>query len=245
MLKESGKSHKEYIKIIANQKADFRVAIVGQDPINSALLVDTTTRCLSCDAIGALPSELMQMLGMGDISLVIINENIGSSLGAGYELTGAVSSSYPEIPIVVMIEQPSSESTINALSAGARGLFNRQQSISELIDCIEHVRKGAIWAGPEETRFLLQAFKNLPALGARTGIEKFNLTVRELQVVRAAACGKTNKEIGVELRLSEHTVKNYMFRAFEKLGVSSRIELLFFLTTRERTFDSTRSPLLK
>ena len=56
--------------------------------------------------------------------------------------------------------------------------------------------------------------------------------MRELQVVKCAARGKTNKVIARELGLSEHTVKNYLFRAFEKLGVSNRVELLFYLTQR-------------
>ncbi len=58
------------------------------------------------------------------------------------------------------------------------------------------------------------------------------LTMRELQVARCAAKGKTNKAIASELGLSEHTVKNYLFRAFEKLGVSNRVELLLYLMVR-------------
>jgi two-component system, NarL family, nitrate/nitrite response regulator NarL len=58
-----------------------------------------------------------------------------------------------------------------------------------------------------------------------------------MQVVRAAASGKTNKAIARDLRLSEHTVKNYLFRAFEKLGVSNRVELLFYLSTRDRPVE--------
>ena len=58
------------------------------------------------------------------------------------------------------------------------------------------------------------------------------LTERELDVVRHAAIGKTNKVIAAELKLSEHTVKNYLFRAFEKIGVSNRVELLFYLTLK-------------
>ena len=62
------------------------------------------------------------------------------------------------------------------------------------------------------------------------------LTARELQVVQYAARGKTNKAIASELYLSEHTVKNYMFRAFEKLHVSNRVELLFYLAARGHPF---------
>jgi DNA-binding NarL/FixJ family response regulator len=65
------------------------------------------------------------------------------------------------------------------------------------------------------------------------------LSYREKQVVQSAARGKTNKVIAGELGLSEHTVKNYLFHAFEKLGVSSRTELLFHLTLRGQTLGST------
>jgi two-component system nitrate/nitrite response regulator NarL len=59
--------------------------------------------------------------------------------------------------------------------------------------------------------------------------------------VQCAATGQTNKAIASELGLSEHTVKNYLFRAFEKLGVSSRVELLFYLTSRGHSFGSPRA----
>src|ERR1035438_3199397 len=71
--------------------------------------------------------------------------------------------------------------------------------------------------------------------------ESSPLTLRELEVVKCAAKGKTNKVIAGELGLSEHTVKNYLFRAFEKLGVSNRVELFFSLTSRDHAVDPRRS----
>ena len=59
--------------------------------------------------------------------------------------------------------------------------------------------------------------------------------------MRCAAQGKTNKTIANELGLSEHTIKNYLFRVFEKLGVSSRVELLFYLTTQGQSRDEMRA----
>jgi DNA-binding NarL/FixJ family response regulator len=61
-------------------------------------------------------------------------------------------------------------------------------------------------------------------------------------VVHHAAQGKTNKAIARELGLSEHTVKNYLFHVFDKLGVSNRIELLFYLTTKGEDLRSKHGP---
>jgi two-component system, NarL family, nitrate/nitrite response regulator NarL len=113
--------------------------------------------------------------------------------------------------------------------------------MSDFINCVEHVREGCIWAGREESSFLLNAFMSMPAAIELTEENASILTTRESQVVRHAATGKTNRVIASEMGLSEHTVKNYLFKAFEKLGVSSRVELLFYLTT---CGQSLRKPVL-
>ena len=120
-------------------------------------------------------------------------------------------------------------------------MFSRQRPMAEFLHCVEHVRKGFIWAGRQETNALLEAFRSIPAPDVLTAKNSPSLTARELQVVKCAARGKTNKAIAAELGLSEHTVKNYLFRAFEKLGVSSRVELLFYLTVGGHTFSSTKA----
>ena len=58
------------------------------------------------------------------------------------------------------------------------------------------------------------------------------LSVREAQVVRLVAEGLSNREISQQLSLSEHTVKNYLFKIFEKLGVSTRVELVLYSMAR-------------
>jgi DNA-binding CsgD family transcriptional regulator len=54
------------------------------------------------------------------------------------------------------------------------------------------------------------------------------LSARETDVVRCVAEGLTNREIAQRLKLTEHTVKNYLFRIFDKLGVSSRVEVVLY-----------------
>ena len=65
------------------------------------------------------------------------------------------------------------------------------------------------------------------------------LSKREMEVVNAVAEGLTNREIAKRLGLSEHTIKNYLFRVYDKLGVSSRVELLFMTLSRNGPSEPT------
>jgi two-component system nitrate/nitrite response regulator NarL len=219
----------------------FSAVIVDRDSMGSDLLVNALVHNLRCDAVAVRSSDLLQVLGARNVDLVIISADLSARLGVGFDLANAVSCAHPKIPIVILLDQPPREAVINAFRSGARGVFDRQASMSEFIDCVKHVRKGFIWAGREETNFVLEAFKSISAPIALTVGNSSTLTKRELQVVQCAAAGKTNKTIASELGLSDHTVKNYLFRAFEKLGVSSRVELLFHLTTHGRSFESPRA----
>lgn len=223
------------LQIAPDQQSEFRAVIVDRDAMSGSLLADVLVRDLKCDAIGARSSDLLRVLGATDTNVIIISADLNSKPGSGFDLAHAVSSKYPRIPIVILFDHPTQAATINAFRSGARGVFCRENSKAEFISCVEQVRRGSIWAGAEETGYLLEALRNIPALGAITEGNGATLTARELQVVCSAAKGKSNKAIASELGLSEHTVKNYLFRAFEKLGVSSRVELLFYLTMRGHT----------
>ncbi len=239
MLREK-KSQGPKAKVVGIVGNRFRAAIVGQDAMNSGLLAAMIRRELNCEAFGTSASELLSLLRNQAIDVAIIDADIGHEAGAGYGLATTISSEFPGVRIVMLVTKPSREATMSSLRAGACGIFNRQQPVSQFIECIDHVLDGSIWAGPAETRFLLTALKDTPSLNSDAMSHTLPLSAREMQVVHAAASGKTNKEIARELHLSEHTVKNYICRAFEKLGVSSRIELLLYLTAQSIKAKSER-----
>lgn len=235
--------HQEKVlKISQHGEAAFRVIIVGRDSLTGSLLADSLAHNLNCESVAAHHSGVLRVLGTREVDLVIISADLNSIAGAGFDLATAVSSAYPLIPIIILLDEPVNDLVVRAFLSGARGVFNPQDSMNEFIDCVEHVRKGSIWAGKEVTDYLLDAFRSIPAPGLLTRDASSALSTRELQVVHCAARGKTNKAIASELRLSEHTVKNYLFKAFEKLGVSSRVELLFYLTVRGHSFGLPMTP---
>jgi DNA-binding NarL/FixJ family response regulator len=206
--------------------------------MSSDLLANALARDRNFQARGVQAADLLTSMANGNAHLVVIGSEVNHDTKNGFGLAHAVRRAHPTIPIVILLNQSTHDSVINAFRSGARGVFSRQQPVAELLDCVEHVRKGFIWAGAQETTVLLDAICSIPSPNVFLAIESSPLTVRELQVVKFAARGKTNKAIARELGLSEHTVKNYLFHSFEKLGVSNRVELLFYLTLKDHTFDS-------
>jgi two-component system nitrate/nitrite response regulator NarL len=239
----SPKSSKEekIVKIVQDLGPAFRILIVDRDSMSGDLLANALVRESRCEAAAIQSTDLLRTLSTGEVDLLVIGAEVNSKSGNGFDLAHTVSRAYPSVSIVIILNHTTQESVINAFRSGARGVFSRQQSMTEFLDCVEHMQQGFIWAGRQETNSLLEAFKSFPAPNVVTAHDSPALTARELQVVQWAAKGKTNKAIATELGLSEHTVKNYLFRAFEKLGVSSRVELLFYLTLRGHTFSPTKS----
>ncbi len=224
------------LKISRHEEGAFRAVIVGRDSLTGSLLAESLVHNLKCDSEVARHSDLLRVLGTSKVDLVILSADLNSIPGAGFDLATAVSSAYPLVPIIILLEDPMKDLVVRAFLSGARGVFDPQDSMSAFIDCVEHVRKGMIWAGKQASDSFLEAFRSIPAPRLLSKDDSSALSARELQVVQCAARGKTNKAIASELRLSEHTVKNYLFKAFEKLGVSNRVELLFYLTVRGHSF---------
>ncbi len=222
-------------------EAPFKVFIVARDSLSSGLFAEALKHGLGCDAFPIKSSDLLRMLGINKSALVIISAELDSSSGSGFDLARRVSCAHPDAPIVMLLDNADRDGVVNAFHSGARGVFNRQEPVSEFLDCVEHVRRGMIWAGSDVSDVFLETFRRMPAPGVLTEAVSTTLTKRELQVVQCAARGKTNKTIASDLSLSEHTVKNYLFRAFEKLGVSSRVELLFYLTVKGHSFGPSKA----
>ena len=223
-------SEDRIIKIDQSPQPILRVLITDRDAMSGHLLSEVLGRNRRCDSAVIMASDLLRTLADRPIDLVIISADLYADKGDGFELAHAVHRARPEILIILLLKRTDQESIVTALKCGARGIFSRQSPINDLLDCIDHVKKGYLWAGKEATDTLLQVIKSIPAPAAFSANFSPPLTKRELQVVQYAAQGKTNRAIADELDLSQHTIKNYLFRAFDKLGVSTRTELLFRLT---------------
>jgi len=120
------------------------------------------------------------------------------------------------------------EPVIDAFRSGAHGVIFRDEAVGTLAKCIHAVNRGQVWASSEHLGYLLDVLGHgVPSrLRDARGMEL--LSRRETEVVRLVSEGLTNRGISKELGLSEHTIRNYLFRVFDKLGVSTRVELVLY-----------------
>jgi DNA-binding NarL/FixJ family response regulator len=95
---------------------------------------------------------------------------------------------------------------------------------------------GVLWVGHDTLDDLLASLRHPEEKGGRTVSPAATLTPRELQVVASIVDGATNKDIGNQFGLSEQTVKNHLAHVFDKLGVSSRLELALY-AIRHKLFE--------
>lgn len=145
----------------------------------------------------------------------------------------------PSCPWVLMLDESEPRAVVNAFRAGAKGVFSRTQSdIRLLAKCVRRVMEGQVWVDTNQMLYLLDALTCDP--GGRPNGEGTTpmLTRREESVVRLVVQGMVNREIAEQLRLSEHTIKNYLFRIFDKLGVSNRVELALYAVARLHMDDN-------
>ena len=145
----------------------------------------------------------------------------------------------PQCPWILLLDQTEPRLVVAAFRAGAKGVFSRAQSdINLLAKCIRRVMEGQIWVDNKQMLYLLAALSGNGDSMRDHVSAPVKLTPREESVVRLVLQGMVNREIADTLHLSEHTVKNYLFRIFDKLGVSNRVELALYAVAKLDLADS-------
>jgi DNA-binding NarL/FixJ family response regulator len=118
---------------------------------------------------------------------------------------------------------------VEAIQLGARGVVLKESAAELLFKSIRAVMAGQYWLGREAVSDLFEALRTLsPRRRRRSPPGTFGLTPRELEIVSAVVAGLPNRDIAQKFSLSEQTVKHHLTRIFDKVGVSSRLELAVF-----------------
>jgi two-component system nitrate/nitrite response regulator NarL len=159
------------------------------------------------------PDVLLLDVAMPDVSGLDVLRELGAEAGR------------PRTVLLTASIDPSD--MVLALRLGAAGVLLKTAATELVFKCLRSVVAGEYWVGRDTVGSLVEALARLQAPPAEP-LRPFGLTPRELEVIALVATGASNRDIAVQLHLSEETVKHHVTKIFEKTGQSNRVELALF-----------------
>jgi two-component system nitrate/nitrite response regulator NarL len=183
------------------------------------------------DAVGILKG-----LDENQPDVAIIGARLEDRALSGFDVTREIRASLSKTNVILLLDSSKPAMVVEAFRSGANGILSRDQPSMLLCKCIHAIHQGQVWANNKELHFLIDALG--PSVPAKSTCPRGSglLTKREESVVHLVAEGLTNRGISQQLSLSEHTVRNYLFRIFNKVGTSNRLELALYAIDRKE-FD--------
>jgi DNA-binding NarL/FixJ family response regulator len=133
---------------------------------------------------------------------------------------------HPKVKILVLTMHKDQEYLHQAITAGAEGYLLKEDADAELFSAIDRVRKGKIYVSPNLSEGLTQDWIKITRGDHRPSFELEQLTVREREVLKLIAEGKSGKEIGDLLFISARTVERHRANIMEKLNVKKTADLV-------------------
>jgi two-component system nitrate/nitrite response regulator NarL len=231
---------------VENFEPRLKVVVADAVAMSCRLLADALQRSKGFTVAAVSPAHLLQALAETRFQVALISTMAGDTSGSG--LLRQVRELYPDVKLVVLFDVLERQSVVEAFRDGAQGVFCRADSFQSLCKCIHCVHEGQVWASSTELQFVVDALVEPVAMETRSLNGSRPLSKREEEIARLVAEGLSNRQISQRLTLSEHTVKNYLFRVFEKIGVSTRVELALYALNRRqirRTHSQEVKPMIQ
>ena len=217
---------------VPNSEPILRVLVADKVAMRCHLLADALQRSGRYLVAAAHPRKALPLLeksrlDAGRYDAVLVSVSFSEEPPESAQFVRQIRELHPHLSIVVLLDALDRTIVVEAFRAGARGVFCRSDSFEALCKCIRCVHEGQVWASSQELQFVLDAIvEHGPAVSLLPGSRP--LSKREEEITYLVAEGFSNRQISERLGLSEHTIKNYLFRVFEKLGVSTRVGLALY-----------------
>ena len=218
----------------------LRVLVADSTPLTGGLIADALRRDRKLSVTNTAGNSILAEASTLNPHVIVLSETLGGTPGKGFEMLTALRAANPQTRVVILLDSDQREMVVEAFSKGARGVFCRSNSLTMLTRCVHRVHEGQLWISGVQLEFLLEALAQAPATRIVDTRGTNLLSKREQDVVRWLAEGNTNREIALKLNISANTVKNYLFHIFNKLGVSSRVEVVIYAASQRTGAHSIR-----
>lgn len=232
------------LNVSPGESLKIHVLAAESTRMGSQLLAEALAqeRDFDISGIEAKGHALAEAIAQRKPNVLLLSSTMDGSPTMGFEIARHVRSSSADTKIILLMDTATPGAVVDAFRSGAQGVFSRSESSKALAKCIRSVHQGQIWANSAQLRYLLQALREAPTMRMVDSRGDVILSKREHDVVQCVAEGLSNREIAKRLKLTEHTVKNYLFRIFDKLGVSSRVEVVLYAFNVRGMFGEPAQP---
>jgi DNA-binding NarL/FixJ family response regulator len=214
-----------------------RVLIADESLMGCQLLENALTHSrfrFEVVACASSRSEIMRYMSADSIEVALVSEGLQEGSFVGFQVLSELRASFPCTRVVILLRFAVPDLVVDAFRAGAKGVFCKTEPIQALCKCIRAVHAGQIWANSDQLNWTVEALAKATPLHLTNALGRHLLAKRENEVANLVSEGLTNRGIAEKLGLSEHTVSNYLFRIYEKLGISSRVELVLYVLRQRR-----------
>jgi DNA-binding NarL/FixJ family response regulator len=150
----------------------------------------------------------------------------------GIAATRVINEKLPTTKVVIFTVSDDDDDLFEAIKAGACGYLLKEVDPGEVAEAVRHIYAGQSLLSPAVASKLVTEFASI-ARKADERAKRPSLTERELEVLKLAADGLTNRQIGRKLHIAENTVKNHMRNILEKLHMHSRMEAVLYAVREE------------
>ncbi|HTZ00033.1 MAG TPA: response regulator transcription factor [Rhodocyclaceae bacterium] len=148
---------------------------------------------------------------------------------SGMALLGVLRKRYPAVPVVILSALDEPDTVTRALRQGAAGFVPKSSSTEVMLDALRQVLAGEVFLPPR----LREATSRDGPRGGRSVADRYGLTTAQMRVLELLTQGKTNRQIGEMLGLTEGTVKIHVSHIFKAMNVTNRSQALL-LASRQR-----------
>jgi DNA-binding NarL/FixJ family response regulator len=178
-------------------------------------------------------NDILHNFSRGNVDVALVSADLEDGRMAGLEILPELHASYQRTPVVILFDAWQDDLIMHAFRAGANGVFCRSEDKLDMLRrCINSVHEGQVWATSRQMQLLLNALRSAAPIRAASSPGMNLLAPRETEVANLVAEGLPNREVALKLGISVHTVSNYLFRIYNKLGLSGRVELILYILKR-------------
>ena len=218
-------------RVFPRQSPHVRVLIVPPDVMTGEFLTKALTGAnggVRTKVLIGASREVVDHIGAYRPHVAIISEELDDEPRGGFKVLEKLRLFHHETSAIMLLKNSSPESVIEAFRGGARGILYRTNSMKALRKCVRIVHQGQIWVGNEDLEHIMRCLCQTKPLHFTGAGGSQLLTRREDDIVRLVVDGMKNCDVARTLQITEHSVRNYLYRIFDKLGVSNRVELTLY-----------------